>query len=351
MLLTLCYFLLACAEPSTNTSADNTASTEVNQSERNPISEQICSIFQDSKGNYWFGSNGEGVYVYNGTSLRDHTTTNGLVNNTIRGFQEDATGNIYVETPQGVSQFDGLLFSTLPVNKSGSNDWKLEPGDLWFSCNGDASHVYRSDGEQLYQLKLPKQDLASALGIYEGTLRYSPYTVFGIDKDRDGNLWLGTGSAGAFRYDGESFLWIGEKELSTLPDGRVPGVRSMLHDQDGNMWLSNFLSKYRINESLENGYEKLKAVDANDPVLGDKLPYFNSGLVAQNGDLWMTTYGGGVWTYDGETLTNTQVWNATGEVLLLSIFEDREGVIWLGTHNDGIYKQTETGFEKFVPEL
>ena len=56
----------------------------------------------------------------------------------------------------------------------------------------------------------------------------SPYAIYGLNKDKDGNIWFGTVTAGVFRYDGTSFLWIAEKELSTLPDGRVLGVRSIL---------------------------------------------------------------------------------------------------------------------------
>ncbi len=314
------------------------------------IDNQIWAVYQDTRGDFWFGSNGRGVYHYDGQALMQFTTTDGLVNNQIRGIQEDENGHIYIETPLGVSKFNGQEFVTLEVVKPPISQWKNESSDLWFNCNGN--HLYRCDGEMLYELYLPEQDL-SVLGIdykkQSGDLRYSPYAVYGVDRDKEGNLWIGTIEAGAFRYDGNSFLWIGEKELSTLPDGRVPGVRSMIQDKDGFIWLSNFYSKYKINNDSSKGYEKLKAVDLPQNMMKDKILYFNSGLRDMSGNLWMTTYGGGVWKYDGTALFNIEIHNGKEDVLLVDIFQDREGLIWLGTNNDGVYRQNGEHFVKFVP--
>lgn len=317
------------------------------------IDNQIWKIFQDSNGKYWFGSNGKGIYYLDGNKLKLFSTIDGLVDNAIRGIQEDVNGNIYIETPEGISKFDGKQFTTLKVIKSSNNQWQLNPTDLWFGYN--AYDLYRYDGDSLFELKLPRQDLKKVFGIEpEGVpfkgLNNTPYAVFGVNKDKDGNIWFGTVTAGAFRYDGHSFLWFGEKELSTLPDGRVPGVRSMIQDMNGFFWLSNFYSKYRIDPALPNGYEKLKAVDLPTEIIKDKILYFNSGIADEEGNLWMTTYGGGVWKYDGTMLTNLEVKKGTENVLLVSIYQDKKGTIWLGTDNDGVYKLKGEKFEKFKPE-
>ena len=46
----------------------------------------VRAIFQDSKGNYWFGSHNEGVSVYDGISFEYFTTNNGLRDNQIRSI-------------------------------------------------------------------------------------------------------------------------------------------------------------------------------------------------------------------------------------------------------------------------
>jgi len=121
----------------------------------------------------------------------------------------------------------------------------------------------------------------------------------------------------------------------------------MLEDSEGYMWLSNFKSKYKIDSEANPQYEKLKTVDLDENMVKDKILYFNSGLVDKEGDLWMTTYGGGVWNYDGKKLTNQEIHNGVETVLLLSIYEDNNGTIWLGTQNDGVYKQNGDSFEKY----
>ena len=313
------------------------------------LDNKIWSIYQDSKDNYWFGSNGKGIYHFDGKILKLITSKDGLIDNTIRGIQEDNKGNIFIETPEGVCKFDGKTFTTLKVLKSPNNQWKLDPDNLWFNCNGNANDVYRYDGENLYELQLPRKDIKNIFGINENEISYSPYSVYGIDKDKNENIWFGTVLAGAFRFDGKSFLWIGEKELSRLKDDSEPGVRSMIEDKNGDMWLSNFMSKYRIAPNDSNNYEKLVGIDLSSTSFANRFPYFNSGLTDNNGNLWMTTYGGGVWKYDGEKLLNFEINNGIEDVLLISIYQDNNGTLWLGTDNDGVYRHNGVSFEKFKP--
>ena len=320
----------------------------------------IWAIYQDKNDHYWFGSNGNGVYRFDGRSLRQYTMEDGLVDNAIRGIHGDHLGQVYIETPEGVSRLDetddnsdGKLFTTLETISPPSNNWKFNSTDLWFNCNGN--RLYRYDGEFLHELSLPRKDLYEAFGtdvkgVPFENMNNSPYAVYGINKDKAGNIWLGTVTAGAFRYDGESFFWVAEQELSTLPDGRVPGVRSMIEDKDGNMWLSNLISKYNIIETeSQTTYEKLMGVDRYNSIIQDDLPYFLSGLQDDNGDMWMVTYSSEAWMYDGETLYSYPAEEGNTEVLLLTIYKDNHGILWLGSQNSGVFKYNGTKFERFEP--
>jgi len=137
-------------------------------------------------------------------------------------------------------------------------------------------------------------------------------------------------------------MWFGENELSILPNGTAPGVRSMLQDKDGYFWLSNFISKYQINPQ-KLVYDKIIGIEKDKPY------YFNSGLSDISGDLWMTNYGGMVWKYDGKTLSEFEINNEEKDVLLITIYQDNNGIMWLGTDNDGVYKSNGKSFEKFEP--
>ena len=98
----------------------------------NELGKHLWYIFQDSKNNYWFSSNGEGVYLYDGKKIFNFTTKDGLANDTIRQIQEDKFGNIFIATFGGISKFDGKTFTTLQPIKS--KEWKLEENDLNRSC-------------------------------------------------------------------------------------------------------------------------------------------------------------------------------------------------------------------------
>ena len=96
-------------------------------------------MFQDKQNNYWFSSNGEGVYRYDGKTIVNFTTKNGLSNDTIRQIQEDKFGNIYFTTFGGINKFDGKKINSLQAIKS--KEWKLEPEDLWFSILGKEKNM------------------------------------------------------------------------------------------------------------------------------------------------------------------------------------------------------------------
>lgn len=313
------------------------------------LDKAIWSIYQDKKGHYWFGSNGKGIFKYDGKNLVQFTGNNGLAGNQIRGIQGDNSGNIYFDTPDGISKYDGHTFTTLKPIYSVQNKWKLLPDDLWFKGSGNPNGVYRLTGDSLFYLEFPEQDLEAAFGIKFDARQYSPYGVYGIYKDKKGNLWFGTLSAGVYRYDGDSFFWIAEKELTVLDDGRVPGVRSIIEDKDGNFWLSNTINRYRI-DAAENGkigYQKLPGIGQSNGKPKMNFPYFMSAVTDDNNaDLWLLTYSEGIWRYDGKNVFHYPIKDGETDVLLYAMYKDNQGAIWLGTHNAGVYKFNGENFEK-----
>ena len=78
----------------------------------------IRSIYQDSKGNYWFGSHQEGVCLFNGDSLTYFTTEDGLSDNQVRTIQEDKKGTIWFGTGNGISCYNGKEIINYNTHKS-----------------------------------------------------------------------------------------------------------------------------------------------------------------------------------------------------------------------------------------
>ena len=308
------------------------------------IDKSIWVIFQDRKYNYWFGSNGKGAYCFDGKNIKQFTTEDGLYSNHIRGIQEDKFGNIYFDTPNGVSKFDGGKFISLIPIKWAVNQWKLQPDDLWFKRNGDVLGALRYDGDTLYQLDFSE---------ISSNKISSEYAVFSIYRDSRGNVWFGTLTAGVGCFDGITLNWIYEDEFASLEDGRAPAVRSILEDEDGYFWFSNLIYQYSISLNSEKSqqsfnYERVKRIELSQQEVKMNLPYYTS-AVTDKKNIWMTTYNEGVWKYDGENLTNYLLNDAGTNVLTMFIYKDNAGSLWLGTDNAGVYKFNGKTFEKFKP--
>jgi ligand-binding sensor domain-containing protein len=345
----------------TNFSANDRPSAIVKGDIVSEMSKSIWSVFQDKNNNYWFGSDDQGVYRYDGKTLTQFATRHGLAGDQIRGVQQYQSGDIFINTTKGISRYDGQTFTTLKVaeNHPPGRGWKLQQDDLWFAGAQNSGAVYRYDGISLHQLAFPKtkrgdDHYARLPRDQNPNARYSPYDVYTIYKDRRGSLWFGTADLGAVRYDGKTFDWLYEDRLTNVPNGGSFGIRSIVEDNEGKFWICNTRHRYNIipNNPTGNGlidYKQEKGLgDLKAQVREDSF-YFAAAITDKQGDLWMTTYNEGVWRYDGKTLIQYPVKADAKEIWIQSIYQDNHGVLWLGTHEAGAYKFNGKTFEKFRP--
>ena len=316
------------------------------------LDQKILLIFQDSNNNLWFGGNDKGAYKYDGKNLVLYSDKDGLIESNIWGIQEDRSGNIYFDTKEGVSKFDGQKFTTLEIveNSSVENEWKSEPNDLWFRMGWNSSGPYRFDGIHLYHLQFPKNEVENEFNSINPNANYNPYGVYYIYKDSKGHMWFGTSNLGLYKYDGDDISWMYERHLTETPQGGSFGIRSIIEDKDGYIWICNPKYKYKILPDNTNSNE-LKPINYQREfgVISEELEslYFMSMTMDNNGDLWMVTYDNGVWRNNGTELIHYPIKDGDTDVLLFSIYKDNQGTLWLGTHNAGVYKYTGESFEKF----
>ncbi len=316
------------------------------------IEQKTLLIFQDSKNNIWFGDNGKGAYKYDGKSLNLYTDKDGLIGNNVLGIQEDRFGNIYFDTTEGVSKFDGQEFITLEIveHSSVKNEWKSEPNDLWFRMGWNNSGPYRFDGKQLYHLQFPENKMEEEFYSKNPNATYNPYGVYYIYKDTKGNIWFGTSNLGVYKYDGNNISWMYEKHLTETPEGGSFGIRSIIEDKNGYIWICNPNYKYKIlPDSTESSELKSINYQREFGVESKRLEslYFLSMTLDNNGNLWMVSYDNGVWRKNGNELIHYPIKDGDIDVLLFSIYKDNQGALWLGTHNAGVYKYNGKSFEKF----
>lgn len=318
------------------------------------LGDSLWYVYQDKKGNYWFASNGEGVYRYDGKIILNFTTRSGLSNDSIRQIQEDRFGNIYFSTMSGINKFDGKVFTTLQPIKS--KDWKLEADDLWFYILGKKNEhgPYRYDGKNLYSLTFPKHYLHDEF--HENGINpfFSPYEVYCFYKDRKGAMWFGTSVFGACRFDGQSIKWMYEGDLTIVPNGGSFGIRSIYEDREGSFWFCNTWHRYNVNvdETAKSDRLKYQKVDGigNAKIFGgDAYIYYSYIVEDKNGNIWLTTWDKGVYKYDGTNITHFSVKDGLKDVNLVSMYKDNQGDLWLGTPESGVFKFNGNTFERFRP--
>jgi ligand-binding sensor domain-containing protein len=325
-------------------------------------------IFQDSKGTYWFSNNfgkGSGLYRWDGKSktLDLFTTESGLPDHGIGQIQEDRSGNLYFGTYTGICKFDGRTFTMLKVDDSEPpvTEVKLGPDILWFAAGGEKPHAVFYDGKSLRKLKIPTTAEGDAHYVSLPrdkfpNAKYSPYDAYTFYTDSRGNVWWGTASLGACRFDGKTFAWISQAELEfNEKDQRNFGTLSIIEDKEGKFWITSTRNRFDMNPpagaSSTKGaggltYIKSPGLAHTKPGEDEDYTFIMSMAKDKAGDLWMATYGAGVWKYDGKTLTNYPVMVDGQPITVFSIYRDRADGLWLGTHEHGVCKFNGKTFEK-----
>lgn len=313
----------------------------------NKLDDNIRCIYQDKKGNYWFGSNGAGVYRYDSKVLIQYTVKDGLANNQVLAIQEDDWGNLWFSTGvYGISKFDGTKFTTLTMNvkiTSGTEaDWKSINKYLWFF---GGSGAFRYSNSSLDYLPF---DSSNANARINNPFSLSRFGVYSILKDRIGNVWFGTQAEGVSRYDGRILTWFKDKGLSG------PAVLGIFEDSKGNLWFGNNGSGlYRYdgttlrNITEENGLSNPDFRAHGKPGLGTLARVYSINEDKYE-NIWVGTVDAGVWKYDGKHLINYTTQDGLGGNAVNTIYKDKNGELWFGTDQNGIYKYNGNKFTKIV---
>jgi ligand-binding sensor domain-containing protein/signal transduction histidine kinase len=247
---------------------------------------QINAIAEDKSGNLWFGTSMGGITKYDGKSFTFFTQKEGLISDNVLRIISDTSGNLWVGTSVGVSKFDGKSFTNFTSKEGLSNNQVhsiLEDtsGNLWFGTNGGG--VTKFDGKNFTHFT-EKEGLSSN-------------DVYSIVEDQSENLWFGTMGGGLTKYDGVNFTHLTEKEgLSNNYVG------SILEDRKGNLW---FGTRFGLN----------KLTKEKSAIFSDKVKSNN----VQKGDIYFKNY-----NYDdgflGIACNNNSIW------------ESKDGTIWIGTN-------------------
>lgn len=278
------------------------------------VSQYIRSIFQDSKGNFWFGTVGEGVVRYDEKTLTYFSNPDGFINNSVFAINEDKNGNLWFGTDQGVSKYDGKTFrnyrlgltESILVDKSGSIWMGTQGGVFLYDSTADSKG---GQGFSLFQ-QLPSMN------------------VIDIMEDKGGNIWFASSNNGVFRYGGKTITHIAEKE--ELGRSYAGGIAQ---DNSGNMW---FTMKGGICQYDGKTFTSLTTKDG----LGGSEVW---GIyIEKSGIIWITARGSTTRYDPSVNISNPKAFTVFTEVdgincCVQSMYQDKSGSMWWGT-GQGLYR-------------
>lgn len=201
------------------------------------IAKYVRRIFQDKKGDLWFGTNQFGVCRYDGQQLRYFSTAEGLGGTQVTGIMEDQQGRLWLTTNGGVSVYDGETFTNYTQKDGLPSNWAwsiLEDrsGQIWV---GTLEGLCRYEGGQFVPVAMPLSDAP------EPPETLDTDRVMCIAEDDAGHLWIGTDGSGLYRYDG-----IKLRNYNELDGLVVPAVQEVFEDRMGRIWAGGGGGLYRL---------------------------------------------------------------------------------------------------------
>jgi ligand-binding sensor domain-containing protein len=283
-------------------------------------------------------------------------TQDGLPQNAIQALAQTADGYLWIGTESGLARFDGSRFTIFDRSNTAQfrddNILSLcaaRDGSLWIGSGGGALLHYRNGSFQAFD---------ATGGMANGFVR-------AIYEDRRGTMWAGT-DMGLFRLNGDRLI-----RLNGGPDFPVLNGHAVSEDREGHVWVGGSTGLFLTNgDTLRrvsvgpdaNSNRILTLEEAKDGLwvateaglrllkggvvvngASEKLPAdgnLSVFHVDREGDHWFGTVDHGLIRTRGGVSSVFLTPNVIPDNSVLSIFEDRQQSLWIGTQG-GLVRLTK----------
>lgn len=339
----------------------------------------VQSAYEDEENNLWISTLRNGVYkLFNRndkkefSSFINFTKDNGLTGNSIKEVFEDREGNIWIATyGNGLAMFlsDVLTFYNYDINGFTNNISAVCVQDsiIWLGGTGGLVKTY-------LQSDKPPVKYGTAHGLPNDNI-----TALFYDNAR--TLWIGTEKNGLYRMN------VLTKNISKftypanslgLSVSSVTGNGDILYvaTKEG-IYYFNLVNNERVHYTtnkglphnviehvfLDNENNLLFATQANGiyaiDAFGDiKQRYisgnyeldFNSITQDENDNIWVSTYGFGVFLFNKDSIINITAEDGLRSDFCYSIIASGSGSIWVG-HRLGITRINAIGLSKYIYDV
>ena len=340
---------------------NNYQSNNINDS--SILSNSIWSLYLDKNERIWLGYYNKGVSVYD--ELYDkfneieslNNNPNSLQHGSVTAIIEDTKKRLWIATDGGgIDVFDK---KNLKLNHINSKDSKLYSGltsdyieTLYIDSN---QNIWAGSWDKgLYVLNKGSQNFIN-YNTDNTNKTLSTNTILTISEDKNGIIWIGTFNGGLHSFNPKTKKFT-KYDYGDFFDNKLENIeiRKLLIDKNNTVWISTAVGLFKIIKNENSSFSLISMRDKmptdfnNNNSSDNILSLFES----KNGTVWIGTRGNGLLKYNSETKTfkwyNTL--NGLIEENINSITESNNGDIWL-SGNTGLTKlniteETFTNYSK-----
>lgn len=307
--------------------------------EENLSVRSICSDYED---NLFIGTYNSGLYKLNLKTLQvTKTPSTPDINNSdliIYALECNAEGKVFAGTNLGLLEYnvskEELVFSKINSKISSITEpihsILIDYKDIWIGTESNG----------LICLKNRDSDL---VGYRVINSKITNKRIFALIKLLDGTILCGSENDGLIQLDSDGkllnkYLYNKDKENSLLSNS----IWSLFLDKDNRVWIGYYNSGVGIYDDLYDKFNHIKSVKNNKNSLSSPSV---TGLIKDGkGDLWISMDGGGIDVYNEKkssfihvSSTNESIYSGLTNDYLECAFIDSKNNIWLGSWNDGIF--------------
>ncbi|MEO7989917.1 MAG: two-component regulator propeller domain-containing protein [Chryseolinea sp.] len=263
-----------------------------------------------------------------------YSQIDGIPSTEIYSLCQDQQGFIWVATYGGLIRIDGL----------DSKIYKHNPNDTFSISSNIPNTLFEDSKKQLWvgsnislQKYSGKSEQFITSSLQHNNIRYYP-SIHKIKQDKQGNLWLAS-SHGLIKLNSKnsSTLFLNSKSARQT-ELKIDQINDLEINED-EIWCATEEKGIRIFNTTINEFVE------NALITGAKSPFRNNSIICflkdRHGNLIIGTLNKGIYVYHPHKnrlrhfdLSSNESYTLTGGVL--SMVEDKEGIVWIGTERNGL---------------